>query len=383
MNTSRLFPQVLYAPEGQPNTVPETPASTPSTPPQSGTGDDDDFQEEEVNIDDVPAEGEGGEPAAAETPAAPAPKKRGPKRYAELNRRAQESMTYAQRVQQENQELRERATKAEADAAEANTVAMQTYAAKAEGDLAAAKRAYSEALKSDDADKITEATAALSSAQSNKDDVDRFKRSETKPAAAAPAAPTPAAQQPIRDVEPHIRDWMIQNRYFDHVARDDRGNIIVDAQGKVSGNPDFNEEMHAEAVLYATKLERKIARGELTFQKGSKEYFDAIDEHQREEFPDAFEDDDPAPARPAKAPARGSPVAAPGGRTLPGKGGNGAGQKVTLSVDQVRFITKSVANGGGPRYPKGHPQEFKPMSLPDAKVSYARRLQTQAKEDKQ
>lgn len=374
MNTSRLYPQRFYAPEGQGGTpAAETPAST------QATDDDEDYQEEEVVVEDAPGEepAEGGEtPAAA---AAPVPKKRGPKRYAELNRRAQEATSYAQRVEEENKLLRERATKAEADAAESNTVAMNTYAAKAESDLVSARREYAEALKSDDAEKITAATEALASAKQSKDDVDRFKRTE-KPAA-APAATAPAAPQPFQDAPAHIRDWMMENRYFDHVGRDERGNPIVDSTGKPAGNPDFDPDMHAEAVMFATKLERQIARGQSTIQKGSKEYFQAINEHVQQEFPDYFDDDEAAPARPARTPGKGSPVAAPGNRSTPGTTPKGGSQTMKLSADEIRFITRSHTNGGGPKYPKGHPQEFKPMSLPDAKVSYARRKMTQAKEN--
>jgi hypothetical protein len=37
-------------------------------------------------------------------------------------------------------------------------------------------------------------------------------------------------------------------------------------------------------------------------------------------------------------------------------------------------VKKMVDNGGGPKYPQGHPKQFNPMTFADAKVSYARRL---------
>lgn len=373
-------PLPLRSPDEQPGT-PGTETEPKNAPPP--VDDDSTFEDEDIVIDDA-GEGEGEATPADTAPAEdapPAPKKRGPKRYAELNRRAQEAQDYARRVEEENARLKARAEKAEADAAAANDVAVQTYAAKADSDLVKAKREYAEALKSDDADKITEATAALASAQQAKDDIEAWKKREKQ--VAAPPAEKPADRQPqpreeIQDVAPHIRDWMVENRYFDPVARDARGNIVTDKSGNPLRNDDFDPEMNAEATLFARRIERQIIRGQLHVKEGSSEYFKLIDDHMREEFPDYFDGEEAPPARPQRQPGKGSPVAAPGARSTPGAPPKSGQKAVKLAAHEIRFIAKQVQNGGGPKYPKGHPKQFQPMTFDDAKVSFAKRKLAQA-----
>lgn len=379
-----FLPQRMYAPEG-------APAPTPAQAPQSTTQDDglketENFEDEEIVVPDGDEHGETAETVAEPAAAAPPErKKRGPKRYAALTRERDEARSFAEQVARENEALRRETAAANAKAAESDTVAMQTFEAKAKADLAAAKRAHSEALSSNDADKITDAAEVLASARSTMDDVESFKRQ--KPVAASPAAPAaPAAQaQPQQqpDLPPEIKDWMTNpdNRWFDIVERDSNGNPIVNrSTGRVEKNPDFDEDMHAEAVFFSSNLERKIARGQVKFKVASPEYFAEVEKHIRQEFPDYFEggDDDESPA-PAPQ-RRGSPVAAPGNRNLPGAASKNGAKSYKLTADEVRFITKSHQNGGGAKYPKGHAKQFQPMSLEDAKVSFARRKMTQAKE---
>lgn len=370
-----LLPQAMYAPEGLATPEPAAPAPAPAP----AADDDDDFKDEEVVVPGDDPEGDG-EPPATPPAAAEPPRKRGPKRYAELNRRVEAATSYAERVAAENEALKKRAEDAEKKAEESQEVAMQTYAAKAKSDLDAAKKANIDALASNDPEKITNAAEALSSARAAFDDVEAFKK-QPKAAPAAPSAPaSPAAERkPVQDLPEPIRDFAVANRYWDTVARDDNGEMILDRKtGEPQRNPEFNADMHAEVTLFATSLERQIKNGKKSFKTASPEYFAEVEKHMREEFPEYFEDDEDAPTAPRP---RHSPVAAPSGRTAPGAAPKNGGQKLTLTADQVRFVTKQVANGGGPKYPKGHPQQFKPMTLPDAKVSYARRILSQAKEN--
>ena len=345
------------------------------------------FQDEEIEI---PAE-EGAEAAKPEAkPAEEEPerpkKRRGPKRYAALAHERDEARGYALTLEQELQRERQRATEAEAKAEAAAKVSMQTFAAKAETDLKQARAEYQAAQESGDAAKITEAAEALASAKQTADDVKAYQETEkAKPAPAAQPQPQAQPQQrpQVTDYPEPVKNWVMQehNRYWDQNARDDAGNILVDRGGRPIKNPDFDEEMHIEATMYATKLERQIASGKASFKVASPEYFQAIEKHMAAEFPDYFggEEEDAAPPPPKP---RASPVASPSRSATP-QNGQPSANKVKLSSDQLRFIQKQVDNGGGPKYPKGHPKAFQPMTFEDAKVSFARRLQTQAKEQGQ
>jgi hypothetical protein len=319
------------------------------------------------------------EPAAEEEPAKER-KRRGPKRYSALTHERDEARNYAQQLEQELQRERARSLDFESKAKEASTVAMQSYAAKAEADLRDARTFHSSAIESQDANKITEAAERLASAKSAMDDVEAWKKTEkAKADAPKPQPQQQQQQQPIQDLPPEIKGWVIENRYFDAVARDDSGNIMVDRSGRPMQNPDFDEEMHVEATMYATKLERQINSGKLNFKVASPQYFQAVEKHMRSEFPDYFngggeaesEAEEEAPVR------RASPVAGPT-RTVSGNGAQKPSHKINLSADEVRFVTRMVENGGGPKYPSGHPNAFKPMTLTDAKISFDRQKKAQA-----
>jgi hypothetical protein len=223
---------------------------------------------------------------------------------------------------------------------------------------------------------MTEAAELLASAKATMDDVEAWKRSEgNKPAPQQQQQAQPQVQAPVQDLPPGIKEWAVENRYWDQVARDDSGNIVTDRTGRPMKNPDFDEEMHIEATMYATKLERQIAAGRLSYKVASPEYLKAVDEHMRKEFPDHFGGEEEAEEAPAPQ-RRASPVAAPS-RSVPQSSSNAPSQKVKLTAEQVRFVQKQVDNNGGPKYPKGHPKQFTPMTVDDAKVSFARRLQSQ------
>jgi hypothetical protein len=307
-------------------------------------------------------------------------KRRGPKRYSTLTHERDEARGYAQQLEQELQRERARSAELDIKAKEASTVAMQSYAAKTEGDLRDARLFHSSAIESQDANKITEAAERLASAKSAMDDVEAWKKTEkAKADAPRPQPQQQEQQQPIQDLPPEIKGWVVENRYFDAVARDDNGTIMVDRSGRPMKNPDFDEEMHVEATMYATKLERQINSGKLTFKVASPQYFQAVEKHMKAEFPDYFggeEADDEA--EPEQQPARrASPVAAPT-RTVNSSGVQKPSHKISLNADEVRFVTRMVENGGGPKYPQGHPKQFTPMSLTDAKISFDRQKKTQA-----
>lgn len=356
-------------------------APAPEAPKAPPVADAPEFQDEEIEI---PAE-EGSPEAPKSEAEAPEPprekKRRGPKRYAALTHERDEARGYAAQVAAENEELRRRAAEAEERAAKADKVAMQSFAAKAEADLKQARTDHAAALESGDNEKISEATEALAAARQTVEDVKAYQETAAaKPATQAPPAPAPQARPQIQDYPEPVKNWVMQeqNRYWDRNARDDAGNILLDRGGRPVQNPDFDEEMHIEATMIATKLERQIAAKKLPYKVASPEYFKAIEDHMAKEFPEHFDGEEEEES-PAPAPRRPSPVAAPS-RSAPAQAGQSSTQKVKLTADQIRFVQKQVDNGGGPKYPKGHPKQFQPMTFDDAKVSFARRLQTQAKE---
>jgi hypothetical protein len=363
------LPTPTYAQEGTGAAAPE-----PATTPQNLTGQEE-FSDEEI---DLPNE-DGTEPEAPEAPAEPDPaktfKRRGPKRYATLTHERDEARGYAAQLQAELELERGRAAEFEAKANEASTVAMHSYAAKSESDLREARAALSAAIESGDPGKITEASERLASSKATMDDVEAWKKSE-QAKQNAPATPRQAASQPqaaqIPELPDEVKGWVMENRYFDFVQRDSGGNVVFDRSGKPMRNPDYDDTMHTEATLFATNLERKISDGRLNYKVSSPEYFKAVEEHMRDQFPDYFgEEEQEQPAAPVR---RGSPVAAPTRSMSSGGQAVQNPSKFKLTSDQLRFVKRMVDNGGGPKYPQGHARAFQPMSYDDAKVSYARRI---------
>lgn len=363
-----------------PNPQPNTPTPEQAQGPKGVVGEPD-FQDEEIEIPAEEGAAEGTPAPAAEATETEQPKekkRRGPKRYAALTHERDEARGYAANLEQELLRERQRALELEAKAQESAKVAMQSFASKAETDLKQARAEYASAQESGDVARITAAAEQLASAKQTADDIKAWENTEkAKPAAQPQQQVQQQARPQIQDYPEPVKEWVLQdhNRYWDANARDDNGNILIDRGGRPIKNPDFDEEMHIEATMFATKLERQIAAGKLGYKVASKEYFNAIETHMLKEFPEYFGGEGEEVETPAPRP-RSSPVAAPS-RSTPGNGSNGASSKVKLTGDQLRFVKKQVENGGGPRYPKGHPQQFKPMSYDDAKVSFARRLQTQ------
>jgi hypothetical protein len=362
-----ILPIRVYAAEGAGQ------ASVPEQQTPANLTGEEEFNDEEIELtEEGGAEADEAPEEAEETKKTF--KRRGPKRYATLTHERDEARGYANQLQAELERERNRASEFEAKANEASNVAMHSYAAKAESDLREARGFHSAAIESGDPSKITEAAERLASAKSTMDDVEAWKKSQ-KTAPAEPQRQAQPRQQPQNmqtpELPPEIKGWMMENRYFDAVQRDNNGDVVFDRTGRPVENPDYDDDMHIEATMFATKLERQIANGRLEYKVSSPEYFQAVEEHMRQQFPDYFDEEEQE--QPKQQPKRSSPVAAPS-RSMSSGGQVKSSTKFKLTGDQVRFVKKMVDNGGGPKYPQGHPQQFKPMSLADAKVSYARRL---------
>ena len=362
---------------------PQTPANAEPAPTPANLTGEDEFNDESIEIpsDDDGKEGDESAEAAPEAKSEPEKKRRGAKRVTTLAHERDAARNYAAQLESELLRERERVVGLESKVAEASTVAMQSFAAKSEADLKEARSQYKASIESGDPEQITQAAEQLASAKATMDDIESWKKSEeTK--AKPPPAPTQTQQQPqqIQDLPKEVLDWTMDNRYWDRIARDDGGRILLDRGGRPMSNPEFDEEMNQEATMFAAKLERQISKKAVSFSVASPEYFRLIDGHMRSEFPDYFgsdaEDASEAPAPPPQR--RSSPVAAPT-RTIPQASRNGSSSKATITGDEVRFVMKMVENGGGPKYPKGHPKQFQPMSVDDAKVSFVRQKMNIAK----
>jgi len=369
----KILPTIFYAPDGQgtgQDSIPEPKVT------QNLTGEEE-FNDEEIELS------EGGEVEAAEAPEETEDtkktfKRRGPKRYATLTHERDEARNYAQQLQNELERERQRAVELENKANEASNVAMHSYAAKAESDLREARSFHLSAIESGDPGKITEAAERLASTKSTMDDVEAWKKSEKNKPAEQPRQQQAQQQQQqkmqIPELPPEVKGWVMENRYFDSVERDRNGDVVFDRSGRPVQNPDYNDSMHIEATLFATSLERDITNGRVDYKVASPEYFQAVEEHMSQKFPDYFGEEEQEQEQPRQQLKRSSPVAAPSRSMSSGGQATSSSSKFKLTGDQVRFVKKMFDNGGGPKYPQGHPQQFKPMSFSDAKVSYARRL---------
>ena len=367
----KIIQTLNYAPEGSEGGPTQESAPTPS----NLTG-----QEEFVDEDiELPNE-DGAEPAKNEAVEVTEDtqkifKRRGPKRYATLTHERDEARGYASQLQAELERERQRASEFEAKANEASNVAMHSYAAKVESDLRDARSSLSAAIESGDPARITEASEQLASSKATMDDVEAWKKSEKSKTVEQPRQQQAAQQRMavnIPELPEPVKDWVMENRYFDSIQRDDSGGVVFDRSGRPLKNPEYDDAMHTEATLFATNLERKIADGRLNYKVSSPEYFREVEEHMRDQFPDYFGEEEQE--QPKQQPRKASPVASPTRSMSSGGQATGSPTKFKLTGDQLRFVKKMVDNGGGPKYPQGHSRAFQPMNFDDAKVSYARRL---------
>lgn len=378
-----MFPQPAYAAEADGGIAPNTTIPIPG----SITAPEEELPEEmEV---DVPDEGEVDVDDTTKPPPEPAAKpekhtRRGPRRYSALTQERDEARNYAAQIEQQLQQERERANNAEKKAADSAQVAMQSYAESAETKLENARREYEQAQINGDPKLITVAAETLASAKQASDDAKAWKNAEAaKPApAAAPAqaAAAPAQQQDAPPPSAATLGFIRDNEWFDMFQRDSQGRVLVDrASGKPLNNPQFDMDMHTEAMMAHNKAMRLISRGQVPWKAESPDYFKYISDHVATEFPDEFGDEEPA-QRPAMKPARTAVAGASRATTTPTNGtGAAGGSKVKLSGLQLKSIEQNVRNGAGPKYPKGHPKQFQPMSLEDARVSFARQYVNQKK----
>ena len=239
-----------------------------------------------------------------------------------FRKQAGEFQSAAEKLAAENEQLKR--GKAVSDYA-----AMVHYTERLKGKKASLISEHTAAGNEGDVAKQSEIAAEMATVASQLTEADTWLAQNPNPVKQQQKQPErqqqrPAAeqqrQQTVQYDEP-TQDWLDANPYMKQDAEE------------------FDPDMAAEAKRFAAGLEARHTRRGEKDQIASPEYFDAIDAHMREEFPEAFEDDGEAPVRQQQRPAvRRSPVA-PAGRGAPraGQGGGDNGNTVKLSAEQKEF----------------------------------------------
>lgn len=251
-------------------------------------------------------------------------------RIAELARRAAEAERRAQ-------ELEARAQK-EAELRQQSDIAMMThYEQRLQREATFVKAQLEDAIAVGDTTQQVELQSQLFQLQSDLSGVESWKqqvaaqRAQQEEAAKAAPAPQPKNEQQQVSLEPRTAQWIQRNTWFQPQS------------------PDFDPEMHEEATLFAKRVERRLRADGREDEIGSAAYFKQIDQHIRDEFPDAF--DDPKPVKKAAPPMRRESNVAAVNRSAPE--GQGVKSKVIrLSADERR-MAHNMADSGAYRKPNG------------------------------
>jgi hypothetical protein len=298
---------------------------------------------------EAPPEGEE-KPGAEDPPKGLKPKKRADNRVAVATQRAIQAETTAERLTRENEELKRRMAAETQQRQQVDQAALVQYGRAVSAEYEAAKRDFAEAQASGDPERIAEATGKLAAKASEREQWDNWKAANPhafadKAAAQAQPQQKPAPQQQPQqkpaqqqaqagaDLDPVVAGWIQANSWFN------------------PEHADFDQEMHGEAVAEGRRLERRYRREGKEDQIGSPEYFGAIEDYMRREFPDAFEGD--APAAPAKkaAPTKAAPVMSRGpgtvatvARSAP-NGGSGSPTRIELSGEERKLAWNLAETG--------------------------------------
>lgn len=272
--------------------------------------------------------------------------------------------TYAQRLEQELQAARAETARERQQREQASYTALEHNKARLELSKQDAQAALSAAISAGDTDKQAAATARLSQVTSELTDVESVLTSNPKPSAPPPPQdlrqqqqqPRQPAQQQQPQLPPPIAEFVQSNSWFN------------------PQHPDYDAEMHDEAVLFARQLERKIARGDAQIKVNSPEYFDEISNHVATQFGDEEPEPQPQTRRTPPMSQSRQPVAPAQRSGVPGQnGGKPGGNKVVLTAEEKAFA-KNMRDNSAPGfvYPRGHAQAGKPLTDNDLYVKFAR-----------
>jgi hypothetical protein len=175
-----------------------------------------------------------------------------------------------------------------------------------------------------------------------------------------------ARERPAQRQEQHpdTADWIAANPYF-----------------QIDNKREFDREMHEEAALVGSQLERKYNRMGKPELVGSREYFDQIDKHMRAEFPD-YEWTEPAPrqatTRTRQMPQmQGRDNVANSTRQAPATQNNGTG----LGNGATKITLNAEERGMARRMGLKHPGTNRPLSDAEHEKVYALNKLRQQQED--
>lgn len=184
-------------------------------------------------------------------------------KYREAERQNEETTTFAQRLLQENQQLKSRMEKLDSGY-------LTEYGARIESQIGSARKAYKDAYESGDTDAMIEAQETLARAATEKDRYDLAKRR--------------AEQQ---DAQPRMAQQPAQQQYQQPQQQPAQQQAAPDPKAKTwaEKNEWFGQD---EVMTYAAfGIHRKLVEEE-GFDPQSDEYYNEIDRRMRSEFPNKF-----------------------------------------------------------------------------------------------
>ncbi len=190
----------------------------------------------------------------------------------------------AQRLFEENQRLKN-------DIGNLSQSGMVNYERGLNAEQKLAQIQLEDAIKAEDAKAQAAAQGEVARIASELNDVKAWKaQNPTKTPEQQQQAPQ--QQQPVKLAEP-VKNWIDSHSWFDE------------------RNEDYDEDMHFEAVEFARILEARLIRQGKQAEINTKPYFDKIDQHMVQEFPDQLgedEEEETPPARQTPPQPRVAPV---------------------------------------------------------------------------
>lgn len=262
------------------------------------------------------------------------------KRINALTREKMEALEYAQKLERERDEWRQKATQNEQRASQSDRAAFANYERAVEVSLAAAKRNYSEAAASGDPEKMAEANIELNKWASEKTEIERFKARQPKQDAQAeqqrgehvPEQQEQRQRQQAPQLAPEAQKWATETTWFNPES------------------DEFDPLLHKVAVNYAAVIEAEyIENGRADEIGRSAEYFKEIEDFVQAKYPDRFANIvDLEKPNGAKVPAMngGRPDTAPVGRSASNGGISGTpSTKVQLSAEEKDMVKRYMTQG--------------------------------------
>lgn len=299
-----------------------------------------------------------------------------------------EARSYAAQLQQENDKLRRERDESRAEKERAERAGMTNYAARVDADVQAAQAELLAAKEAKNDQAEVAAQLKLAKAAAAATDVDTWRATQPKEGEQQPQTePKREQQQPRQDAqyvpppEP-VRNFMVENSWFSQIKLDESGHPVRTQDGQFALNPDFDEDLHEEAMSEHRRVQREIKLGRLKQDfYNSPEYFQRIQDRVAQTFPDAFDESEEEPAPPPKP--RTPPMSqtrqpvAPAQRQSQPSARPQSSTKSKLDGDEVDIVRKLVDNNTM-LYPRNHPDPNKAgkrMSYDDAYVEYAKKRQ--------